>query len=87
MAKGGKRQAIFVELHGVLLQPWTDREDYTKPRFFEGALDSLTRIDPSRMELFVATNQCDVARGILRERDFKRFQEAVAISLSSTAYR
>jgi D-glycero-D-manno-heptose 1,7-bisphosphate phosphatase len=77
MAKGGKRQAIFVELHGVLLQPWTDREDYTKPRFFEGALDSLTRIDPSRMELFVATNQCDVARGILRERDFKRFQEAV----------
>ena len=82
MAKGGTRQAIFIELHGVLLAPWTDRDDYTKPRFFEGALDSLTRIDPSRMDLFIATNQCDVARGVLRERDFKRMQEAVCQSFA-----
>ncbi|PIE22081.1 MAG: hypothetical protein CSA62_14350 [Planctomycetota bacterium] len=82
MAKGGTRQAIFIELHGVLLAPWTDREDYTKPRFFEGALDSLTRIDPKRMDLFIATNQCDVARGVLRERDFKRMQEAVCNSFA-----
>ncbi|MFQ5506868.1 MAG: HAD-IIIA family hydrolase [Planctomycetota bacterium] len=77
MAKAGTRQALFFDLHGILLHPWTDREDYIHPRFFEGALEALGRIDPAKMDIFVATNQQEVARGALRERDFKKFQEAV----------
>jgi len=77
MAKAGTRQAVFFDLHGIILHPWTDREDYAHPRFFEGALEALGRIDPAKMDIFVATNQCEVASGVLRERDFKRFQEAV----------
>ncbi len=77
MAKGGIRQAIFFDLHGILVQPWTDREDYARPRFYEGALEALHRIDSRRMDIFIATNQPGVADGRLRERDFKRFQEAV----------
>lgn len=77
MAKGGTRQAIFFDLHGILVHPWTDREDYARPRFYEGALEALHRIDPARMDIFIATNQRGVAEGVLRERDFRRFQEAV----------
>ncbi|MCB9882880.1 MAG: HAD-IIIA family hydrolase [Planctomycetes bacterium] len=77
MAKNGTRQALFFDLHGILVRPWADREDYCNPTFYEGALDALRRVDPSRMDLFVATNQPAVAEGVLRERDFKRFQEAV----------
>ena len=77
MAKGGTRQAIFFDLHGILVHPWTDREDYVRPRFYEGAVESLLRIDTSRIDLIVATNQEGVAMGVLRERDFKEFQEAV----------
>ena len=77
MAKGGNRQAVFFDLHGILVHPWTDREDYVRPRFFEGALDALSRLDHNKMMLFIATNQHGVAEGVLRERDFKRFQEAV----------
>ncbi len=77
MAKAGTRQALFFDLHGIVLHQWTDREDYAHPRFFEGALEALGRIDPTKMDIFVATNQCEVASGTLRERDFKKFQEAV----------
>ncbi|MEZ5988130.1 MAG: HAD-IIIA family hydrolase [Planctomycetota bacterium] len=77
MAKAGTRQALFLGLHGTLLHDWTDREDYVHPRFFEGALEALTRIDPNRLSVFIATNQCEVASGLVRERDFKRLQEAV----------
>ena len=77
MAKNGTRQALFFDLHGILVRPWTDRADYCNPTFYEGALDALKRVDPARMDIFVATNQSAVAEGILRERDFKRFQEAV----------
>lgn len=77
MAKGGTRQALFFDLHGIVVRPWTDREDYAQPTFYEGALDALRRIDTRNMDLFVATNQAAVAEGILRERDFKKLQEAV----------
>lgn len=77
MAKGGTRQAVFFDLHGIVVRPWRDREDYAEPTFYEGALDALRRIDTQRMDLFVSTNQPAVAEGILRERDFKKFQEAV----------
>lgn len=77
MAKAGTRQALFLDLHGILLHPWSDRENYAQPRFLESSLEALTRIDTSRMDIFVATNQCDVARGTLRERDFKKMQESV----------
>ncbi len=77
MAKAGTRQALFFDLHGIVLRPYTDREDYILPRFYDGALEMLGRIDPTKMDIFIATNQCEVARGALRERDFKKFQEAV----------
>lgn len=77
MAKGGTRQALFFDLHGIMVRPWTDREDYAQPSFYEGALEALRQIDPTRMDLFVATSQPAVAEGVLRERDFKKFQEAV----------
>ncbi len=81
MARPGTNQAIFFELHGVLLHPYTDREDYVVPRFVDGALTALSRFDPERFHLFLASNQCDVAFGKLRERDFNRFQEALQAKL------
>lgn len=77
MAKGGTRQALFFDLHGILIHPWTDREDYVRPRFYDGALEALHRINPHQMDLFIATNQQGVADGVLRERDFRKFQEAI----------
>lgn len=85
MAKAGKRQALFLDLHGILLHPWTDREDYIHPRFLDGGLEALSRIDPSKMDIFIATNQSDVAKGALRERDFKKFHEAVGEAFRQAA--
>ncbi len=87
MAKPGTNQAVFFELHGVLLHPWRDREDYVRPRFVEGALQALARFDPERFFVFIATNQCDVAFGRLRERDFKRFQENLQERLQEAGVR
>lgn len=84
MAKGGTRQAIFFDLHGILVHPWTTREDYVEPRFYDGALGALHRIDTDRMDIFIATNQRGVADGVLRERDFKKFQEGIIQSLEQT---
>ncbi len=83
MAKGGTRQALFFDLHGILVQPWTDREDYTQPRFYEGALAALHRIDTTRIDIFIASNQRGVAEGVLRERDFRKFQEKVLEGFSN----
>ncbi len=77
MAKAGTRQAVFFELHGVLLKPWTGREDYAQPALLDGALEALQRLDPEQMDFFIASNQCEVAMGTLRERDFRKMQDSL----------
>lgn len=71
MARIPDKQAVFLELDGVLLERPQLTIDGTVP-WFEGALDSLTRIDPSVFKIFIATNREDIAMGRLREREFKR---------------
>jgi D-glycero-D-manno-heptose 1,7-bisphosphate phosphatase len=70
MAKIPENQAVFFELDGVLLREARLRPDGSLP-YHDGALDALTRLDPRRFLLFVATNREDIAFGRLREREFR----------------
>lgn len=72
MARIPDKQAVFLELDGVLCERPSLTMDGTVP-WFEGALDALTRIDPAVFKIFIATNREDIAMGRLREREFKKF--------------
>lgn len=75
MAKIPDKQGLFFELDGVLVEQARLTEDGTVP-FLDRAIDALTRIDPSRFKIFVATSRTDIAFGKYREREFTKFCEA-----------
>lgn len=74
MARVPDNQAVFFELDGVVMQEAKLGANGAIP-WYRGALDALTRIDPKRFLLFVATNREDIAFGRLRERDFRALCE------------
>ncbi|MEE2887507.1 MAG: HAD-IIIA family hydrolase [Planctomycetota bacterium] len=71
MARNPEQQAVFLELDGVITeQPRRSSEgDVT---YYEGALKALSRINPARFRMFVATNREDIAFGKLSEREFRK---------------
>jgi D-glycero-D-manno-heptose 1,7-bisphosphate phosphatase len=72
MAKVLENQAVFFELDGVIVREARLQPDGTIP-YLPGALAALSRIDPRRFQLFVASNREDIAFGRYLERDFRRF--------------
>ncbi len=71
MARIPEKQAIFLELDGVLMErPQLTLEGQVP--FFEGAIEALRRIDTRTFTLFIATNRQDIAFGNLKEREFKK---------------
>lgn len=74
MAKIPDKQGVFFELDGVVVAN-PDLSPDGEIGFLPGSLDALTRIDPRRFRLFVATSRQDIAFGTRRERDFTRFCE------------
>ena len=74
MAQKPKKQAVFLELDGVITkEPRLTSDQHV--RYYRGALESMARIDTDRFQLFIATNRTDLALGQLKEREFKRFCE------------
>jgi len=74
MAKTPDKQGVFFELDGVVLRsPRLDPAGEVE--FLDRALDALSRIDPRRFKLFVATSRQDIAFGDLKEREFHRLCE------------
>ena len=71
MARIPASQAVFFELDGVVIQQPRLRDD-GEIAYLPGALEALTRIDPKRFMLFVASNRLDISFGRLRERDFRK---------------
>ena len=72
MARNPDKQAVFLELDGVLCErPQLNIDG--EPLYIDGALEALQRIDPEVFKLFIATNREDIAMGRLREREFKKF--------------
>ena len=74
MARIPENQAVFFELEGVLTSQPRLTPDGAVP-YLPGALEALTRVDPARFQIFVATNRTDIALGTLREREFKKLCE------------
>lgn len=72
MARPPENQAIFFELDGVVARDLALTPD-GRVNYYQGALEALSRIDPRRFMLFVASNREDIAFGHLTERDFKKF--------------
>lgn len=72
MARIPDKQAIFLELDGVLAERPSLTIDGQVP-YLPGALEALTRIDPRVFKVFIATNREDIAMGHLRDREFKKF--------------
>ncbi len=72
MARPPENQAVFFELDGVIVRDLSIAEN-ERLSYYAGALEALSRIDPRRFMLFVASNRQDIAFGALSERDFKRF--------------
>lgn len=71
MARNPEQQAVFFELDGVVLkQPRLTSEGQVT--YYEGALKALSRINPARFRMFVATNREDIAFGKLSEREFRK---------------
>lgn len=75
MARIPSRQAVFIELEGMLIAPHEPRA--TQPTFLPRAIDALLKFDTRRFDLVVATNQPGIAMGQIRERDFKKLREEV----------
>jgi D-glycero-D-manno-heptose 1,7-bisphosphate phosphatase len=76
MAKIPDKQGIFFELDGVLVNsPDLGPEDSVP--FLPRSYEALTRVDPSRFKLFLATSRHDIAFGQRKERDFTRFCEVL----------
>jgi D-glycero-D-manno-heptose 1,7-bisphosphate phosphatase len=75
MAKIPDKQGLFFELDGVIVPDARLTADGDVP-FYPKSLEALTRIDPQRFRIFVATSRHDIAFGRHRERDFTRFCEA-----------
>ncbi len=74
MARIPENQAVFFELDGVVLERPRLTAEGEVP-YLPHALEALSRIDPTRFLLFVATNRMDIAFGQLREREFKKLCE------------
>ena len=72
MARIPDKQAVFLELDGVLTERPSLTIDGEVP-YLPGALDALGRIDPRVFKVFIATNREDIAMGRLRDREFKKF--------------
>ncbi|MCA8942086.1 MAG: HAD-IIIA family hydrolase [Planctomycetes bacterium] len=72
MARIPDKQAIFLELDGVLAERPSLTIDGEVP-YLPGALEALSRIDPRVFKVFIATNREDIAMGQLRDREFKKF--------------
>lgn len=72
MARPPENQAIFFELDGVIVRDVNVGSD-GQLNYYEGALEALSRLDPRRFLLFVASNREDIAFGEVKERDFKNF--------------
>ncbi len=72
MARPPENQAVFFELDGVVVRDLNLGSD-GQLNYYEGALEALSRLDPRRFLLFVASNREDIAFGELKERDFKNF--------------
>lgn len=72
MSKILRQQAVFFELDGVIVrEPKLGSDD--RPSYYDGALEALARLPAARFQLFVATSREDIALGLLKERDFRRF--------------
>ena len=71
------KQGVFFELDGVLLSRPRLLPDGNLP-FLDRALEALTRLDPRRFRLFVASSRPDIAFGQLKERDFHKLCEQLA---------
>lgn len=74
MAKIPDKQAVFLELDGVIAERPSLTIDGEVP-YLPGALDALQRIDGRVFKIFIATNREDIAMGKLRDREFKKFCE------------
>ena len=84
LAKIPDKQGLFFELDGVLVPEARLMPDGAVP-FYERALEALTRIDPHRFRIFVATSRHDIAFGRHRERDFTKFCEAFLAQMRAAA--
>jgi D-glycero-D-manno-heptose 1,7-bisphosphate phosphatase len=74
------KQGVFFELDGVLLSRPRLLPDGNLP-FLDRALEALSRLDPRRFRLFVASSRTDIAFGQLKERDFHKLCEKLAARL------
>ncbi len=80
MAKIPDKQGIFFELDGVLVESPELTLDQKIP-WLPRSLEALTRIDPDRFRIFLATSRHDIAFGQRKEKDFTRFCEALVEQL------
>jgi D-glycero-D-manno-heptose 1,7-bisphosphate phosphatase len=76
------KQGVFFVLDGVLLSRPRLLPDGNLP-FLDRALEALSRLDPRRFRLFVASSRPDIAFGQLKERDFHKLCETLAQRLQA----
>lgn len=69
------RQAIFLERDGVINLPAGYVKEPSEFQFLPGAIDALRRIDRSRFELFIATDQPGIAFGKIPKKAYERLTE------------
>ena len=74
MARVPNKQAVFLELDGVICERPSLTIEGEVP-YYPDAIDALTRIDPATFKIFIATSREDIAMGHLREREFKKLCE------------
>ena len=77
-----KRDAVFLDRDGTLIEDRGEIQDSSQVVFFAETIEALQLLN-EHFQLFIVTNQCGVAKGLLTMEDVNRINAHVADTIAS----